>query len=895
MLLSPIDDPFPKQSIPSSSVTYSRFRTVLFNDLLDSNPANRARALDNIVQIVTEWARVVTDCNDLANLVRPGSFSGPSGHGNPTPPFSPAAIIGGGACSIEGTLFPTTNAQTSEDNVQSTLSNSIEKLTISTHPHQRSSTEDLHTVPQQPRSRTNSSMSSSSPINSSPNHSSSSSTSIPDATGVQSSNCLSSSPLTSSGYHIQNDPDVHFNRPLPDKLSPLEERVAEVDEAARLLRHHILTILRFSICCPYKDVKICLVGLLNELEALHIPIPKPIHPSASFFIDPKDIFLLDSPENSRCVSPTLSARDRSSSSSSLATLPITQGSLPPSVGCVPDEATKEIMTQTFLNYGRTSNLFRILAFFPSFWEKFENAQNCMMNGPGPIPKPWRCYVAIMAASQYNCQYIVSMMKLDYLNSGGDPLWLNGLQFTTQKIRNLAKLNGLMAHQPWLLKPRHVQELVCRESNHNPHNVWTISELAQVMVILSTIHSISIFVASCGIVPEIDMVGGTFVDLAKIQAKQNQDENAMSPLTMLPSPRSDVDSASKSSNVDGSPVTSDQAQERLTVDDQHRSSLYFNITLSPAPVTKRTYDEATSKAHTAELIKRLMVERNDFCTDLEDVECDAETHEDPTGQNLPPGYEEIEDTFPPPEQRVLSPPVTTPTAESTQGQEPAEKRYRPVQEDMSRFLDMSCQIEPALFDCRSTCYKVFWVNEFRWEDDASALLSKCLPELSESLEDEYSETLNFTDLSFFDENADMHEGGIDTFAFREAIWFYTLRLWGLLHQEYNYRNLSRFLNTTLAAYIRKACHGITMVEVPAPQDGCDSTQQSQFYLSDINNIDKNDFDNMGFELRPEERCHINIIVMEACKQAKLMYALRAVDRWERKGKDYEEDEGADDRF
>ncbi|KAG0364235.1 Sestrin-1 [Gamsiella multidivaricata] len=700
--------------------------------------------------------------------------------------------------------------------------------------------------------------------------------------------------MTSSSYHFQNDPDVHFNRPLPDKLSPMEERVAEVDEAARLLRHHILTILRFSICCPYKDVKICLVGLLNELESLHIPIPKPIHSSASFFIDPKDIYLLDSPDNSRCASPTLSAKDRSPSSSSLATLSRTSGCLPPSLGCVPDEATKQIMTQTFLHYGRTSNLFRIMAFFPSFWEKFENSQQIMMNGPGPIPKPWRCYVAIMAASQYNCQYMVSMMKLDYLTSGGDPTWLNGLQFTTQKIRNLAKLNGLMAHQPWLLKPRHVQELVCRESNHNPHNVWTISELAQVIVIMATVHSISMFVATCGIVPEIDMVGGTVVDMSKIQTRKSQDESMMSPLSMLPSPQPDLDSGAKSPHTASSATTSDQTQDRAPGEDLVRSPFYFHITLPPAPITKRTYDEATSKMHTAELIKRLM--ETDACYSYgEDGDSDADADQDPTEQNLPPGFEEIEDTFPAPETRIISPPVSTPLTETLSGQEPTERKFRPVQEDMSRFLDMGCQVEPALFDCRSRLYKVFRVHEFRWEDDASALLSKCLPELSESLEDEYAETLNFTDLSFFDENGEKHEGGVDTFAFRQAIWFYTLRLCGLLHQEYNYRNLSKFMNTTLATYIRKACHGITMVEAPV-QEGSESGLQSQMYLSDINKIDKNDFENMGFELRPEERCHINIIVMEACKQAKLMYALRAVDRWERKGEgDEEEDEGADDRF
>ncbi|KAF9352193.1 hypothetical protein BGX34_000128 [Mortierella sp. NVP85] len=877
MLLSPIDDPFTRQSIPSS-VTYSRFRAVLFHDLLDSNPANRGRALDNIVQIVTEWARVVTDNGALADLSRPGSFSAASGlHGNPTPPFSPGAA--GASCSIEGTLFPPGTAP--EDDPQDPLS-AMERLTISTNPHHATAE---NASPPQSRARKDSSVSSSSPIASSPNsnsafHSASSSSSNPDASGCPNS-VLSSSPMNPSSYHFQNDPDVHFNRALPDKLSPLEERVAEVDEAARLLRHHILTILRFSVCCPYKDVKLCLVGLLNELEALHIPIPKPIHPSASFFIDPADIFLLDSPDTSRCPSPTLSAKDRCESSSSLATLPSTSRILPPSVGSVPDEMTKQVMTRTFQTYGRISNLFRVLAYFPAFWEKFEHSQTCMMNGPGPIPRPWRCYLAIMAASQYNCQYMVSMMKLDYLTNGGDPTWLNGLQFTTQKIRNLAKLNGLMAHQPWLLKPRHIQELVCRESNHNPHNVWTISELAQAMVILATVHSISMFVAACGIVPEIDMVGGTFVDLSKVQARRNQDETILSPLSMLPSPRSDLDTSSKS-----------EQHDRTMAEDMARSPSHFTLTLPPAPVTKRTYDEETSKLHTAELIKRLMAESDSCCTDGEDVDGEAELDQDPTGQNLPPGFEEIEDTYPSPEPKIVSPPLSTPITESFSGQDHTERRFRPVQEDMGRFLDMACQIEPVLFDCRSSRYKVFSVDEFRWEDDASALLSKCLPELSESLEDEYSETLNFTDYSFFDQTKLL--GGVDTFAFRQAIWYYTLRLCGLLHQEYNYRNLSKYLNTTMATYIRKACHGITMAEVPA-QEGADITQP-HYCLSDVNKIDKNDFDNMGFELRPEERCHINIIIMEACKQAKLMYALRAVDRWERKD-EYpdEEDEGADDRF
>jgi hypothetical protein len=240
--------------------------------------------------------------------------------------------------------------------------------------------------------------------------------------------------------------------------------------------------------------------------------------------------------------------------------------------------------------------------------------------------------------------MVSMMKLDYLTSGGDPTWLNGLQNTTQKIRNLAKLNGLMAHQPWLLKPRHIQELVCRESNHNPHNVWTISELTQVMVIMSTVHSISVLVAACGIVPEIDMVGGTFVDLSKLQGTHKAEEGVMSPLSMLPSPRVDADVAKSTCGEQS---------------DSTQSPFLYEITLPPMPVSKRTYDEVTSKLHTAELIRRLLSERDVCGTDGEDCDVDSDACTEGPGSGLPRGFEEIEDS------KTLHPMVTsTPRIQSS---------------------------------------------------------------------------------------------------------------------------------------------------------------------------------------------------------------------------------------
>lgn len=117
------------------------------------------------------------------------------------------------------------------------------------------------------------------------------------------------------------------------------------------------------------------------------------------------------------------------------------------------------MTRCFVLNGRLSHVYRLMAYFPSYLEAFMQTFNQVLRLPAPLPRAWRNYIAIMAASQHHCQYLVSLQEMEFLHNGGDDLWLRGLEHAPRKLRNLAHLNALMAHQPWRITKHHISVLL----------------------------------------------------------------------------------------------------------------------------------------------------------------------------------------------------------------------------------------------------------------------------------------------------------------------------------------------------------------------------------------------------------------------------------------------------
>ncbi|KAF2073625.1 hypothetical protein CYY_005082 [Polysphondylium violaceum] len=173
-----------------------------------------------------------------------------------------------------------------------------------------------------------------------------------------------------------------------------------------------------------------------------------------------------------------------------------------------DELTSKLFQDVFIQNGRVNHLTRILGWHPQYLERFLSAYNTIMKDPGPLPITWRNYIGILAAARYNCSYIVSLQEHEFLQNNGDPRWLQGIEFIPAKLKNLLKVIELMAHQPWLLPKLDIEYLV------KGSDAWSIAELVQAMVLITTFLSLSGLVFCCGIAPEVGLsdsngLGGSF--------------------------------------------------------------------------------------------------------------------------------------------------------------------------------------------------------------------------------------------------------------------------------------------------------------------------------------------------------------------------------------------------
>jgi len=151
-----------------------------------------------------------------------------------------------------------------------------------------------------------------------------------------------------------------------------------------------------------------------------------------------------------------------------------------------------------------------------------------------------------------------------------------------------------------------------------------------------------------------------------------------------------------------------------------------------------------------------------------------------------------------------------------------------------------------YNVKSTEYKTFRLQEFSWEDQGFSLINRYYPGTGELLDELFTETFNLTDSVIFDST------NVDTSPFRQAVWYYVLRLKGMIHDDYEYSQVNACLNVTLKKYIKKvACY---------PEL-----------------VTKGEYANMGVNLFDYEKAHINYLIMESRAQAELLYVFSALRR------------------
>ncbi|XP_018419246.1 PREDICTED: sestrin-1 isoform X2 [Nanorana parkeri] len=228
------------------------------------------------------------------------------------------------------------------------------------------------------------------------------------------------------------------------------------------LNQNLARLLMLSKRCPFPDVRQKSLEVLNLIQEMGVRIPRPLGQGPSRFIPEEEILQVGNE----------------------------------------DANMHSVFADVFTDMGRLDNITLVMVFHPQYLESFLKTQHYLLQMDGPLPVCYQHYIGIMAAARHQCTYLVNLHVNDFIHSGGDQKWLNGLDNAPQKLRNLGELNKLLAHRPWLIKKEHIEQLL-KTGEHS----WSLAELIHAVVLLTHYHSLASFTFGCGISPEIHNDGG----------------------------------------------------------------------------------------------------------------------------------------------------------------------------------------------------------------------------------------------------------------------------------------------------------------------------------------------------------------------------------------------------
>jgi hypothetical protein len=265
---------------------------------------------------------------------------------------------------------------------------------------------------------------------------------------------------------------------------------------AELLQAHLPQVLRLALACPLTDVRDSMRALLRDLAAIDSQRYSKYVAALEFAFRPSNFVPLSS-----CVDPSAHAQEGTP--------------VPAAVGGESDACSEanSLLLEIFFATGRVSHMDLLMAWHPSYLAAYSECLRHLMESAGPLPTPWRNYLAIMAASRHQCDYLIALQENEFILAGGDASWLKGIAHAPKKLQSLCELNALLAHQPWLITRNHISALTAGAGADS----WSVAELVHALVILSTFHALCGFVGGLGVRMEIDAMDWNAWDPAKAPA------------------------------------------------------------------------------------------------------------------------------------------------------------------------------------------------------------------------------------------------------------------------------------------------------------------------------------------------------------------------------------------
>ncbi|CAG2106128.1 unnamed protein product, partial [Medioppia subpectinata] len=505
---------------------------------------------------------------------------------------------------------------------------------------------------------------------------------------------------------------------------------------------------------------------------------------------------------------------------------------------------------------------QIISCHPNYKDPFVRAHNFILRGDGPLSYPTRQYIAIMASARHQCTYLINVSRDEFLASGGDPQWLQGLDHIPQKLKDLNQINKLLAHQPWLISRAHIEKLTKGTDS------WSLSELVHAIVILAHFHALSSFVFGSNIGAD----GHTNGDEKENghNGHNNGGHNNTVPCIGPPvAPNGNHNNNNNShhhnqkppspSSLSGSPTTGAEVEalmKKLQTISEQKAGAGDDESASPDELMKNfdkleynSSQEMHSPVPFASNNPPVLSVGGVGVAPIQVVNSKLSANAGSNSNNNNSGNNQDNSNT----GAIVggNGGATGGGVGAAVGGGAAAQQQPVIDQSLSesaRFVeDPQFGYEDFARRREESDVPTFRVQDYSWDDHGFSLVNRLYSDIGNLLDEKFKICYNLTYYTMG------HKTNIDTTPFRRAIWNYIQSMYGIRHDDYDYREVNLLVERNLKSYIKSLCCYPHRVRT------------------------NRDYSKVMRGFKTSEKIHVNLMIFEARLQAELLYALRAVMR------------------
>ena len=402
-------------------------------------------------------------------------------------------------------------------------------------------------------------------------------------------------------------------------------------------------------------------------------------------------------------------------------------------------------------YPRPTHMDWILSSQGEFLELYRKTTEAVMQSDGPLPRPWRHYIAMMGASAYSCEYLARNQLELFLSSGGDAAWLaEGSVAVPRKLLCLSPISSVMAHRPWTLDSTHIEHVISEGR-------WSASELVHALIILATFHSLPSLVFGSGIKIEDDLV--------------TSDEACRCP-------------------TDSDPLV--ESEPAWNPHDPLPKCFSLNET-TPSLIQRLLLQQATTgTSRSVSYPSQRSVSTGGEEPYISAFEGFGSLNENPNSGVASP----VSAVTP-----VHRAPKISKMGDEEKGELAAIMASHVCwRAPLSRIVSHSGGKADEYRDFMQKSDKILHTMSFSWEDHGMMVMSRQMPDATDCINAEHVHSLEFTTNTIGESHIE------STTTVREAIVKYVQRMYGVFHDDYRYESLNKILPVIHKAYLKKlACY------------------------------------------------------------------------------------------